>query len=183
MTPKHSAAPAGQAKTRRLLLAGAATLPLLLAACNASLPSMPAFLAGPPPQTVQCTVTRTARPADASPALVQQEYGASHTPIPVNAVSFTHEGLAAHVGVQALFAGRTDTGTVQVSARLVNCTDQAIVLRARTSFLLRSTAPAEPASAWQPVFLPARATTVYQERSLSMDGVASYLIEIAPEAP
>jgi len=159
------------------------TLPALLlavttlAGCQVQ---MPRLGAQPVAQTVQCMPPAAARPADAGPALVQQEYGSTHTPIPVNAVLFTHEGLAAHVAVQALYAGRTEAGTVHVTARLVNCADQPIVLRARTSFLQQSTAPAEPVSAWQNVFLPPRATALYQERSLARETVASYLIEIAP---
>jgi hypothetical protein len=151
-----------------------------LAGCTATLPQAPAWLAGPVAQTVQCQPARAPQPAPQGPALVQQAYGTAHTPIPANAVLFTHEGLAAHVAVQGLFAGRTEAGTVEVSARLVNCTDQPVALRARTSFLAASTAPAEPASAWQPVFLAPRATAVYQERSLGRERVASYLIEIAP---
>jgi hypothetical protein len=162
----------------------AVLLPLvaaLLAGCQAQ---MPRLGAQPVAQTVQCQPPAApgagARAADTGPALVQQAYGTAHTPIPVNAVLFTHEGLAAHVAVQALYAGRTEGGTVHVTARLVNCADQPIVLRARTSFLQPSTAPAEPASAWQNVFLPPRATALYQERSMARDTVASYLIEIAP---
>lgn len=137
----------------------------------------------PPTQTVQCTPPTGARPAGPGPALVNQEYGTVATPIPTNAVLFTHEALARGVSVQALFAARTETGTVQVSARLVSCLDQALVLRARTSFMQKSTAPAEAPSAWQNVYLPARATAVYMERSLGAEEVALYLVELAPISP
>jgi hypothetical protein len=153
---------------------------LLLAGCQGGLPRVGAQATL---QTVQCQAPTGPRPAGDGPALVSQEYGTSSTPIPTNAVQFTHEGLARSVSVQALFAGRSDTGTVQVSARLVNCLDKPLVLRARTSFMQRSTAPAEPTSAWQNVFLSPRATAVYQEKSLSGDAVALYLIELAPASP
>lgn len=164
--------------SRRALAAWAATVGpaalALLAGCSAPAPVQ---------QTVQCSAAAAARPAGPGPALVSQEYGTTATPIPTNAVLFTDEALAQAVSVQALFAARTEAGTVQVSARLVSCLDRPLLLRARTAFLHKSTAPAEAPSAWQPVHLPPRATTLYAESSLGRDEVALYLIELAPATP
>lgn len=139
--------------------------------------------AASPKQTVQCQPAPTAAVADTGTALVSQAYGTVASPIPTNAVLFTHEGLAQMVSVQALFAERASTGNVQVQVRLISCSDRPLVLRARTSFLQASTAPAEAPSAWQYVHLPARATALYQERSIAGEAVARYLVELAPESP
>ncbi len=119
-------------------------------------------------------------PVDAArkgPALIGMDYGMQMTPIPLNAVQFTDETWKL-VAVQSLKATRTATDTVQVVTRLVNCSDQPVAIRARTSFLAQNEAPTEPISAWRVVYLPPRATAVYSENSVSQS-VASFLIEVA----
>lgn len=149
----------------------AALLPCVLAACSS---------APPADQTVSCRVPTGGVAAPAGPALVTQGYGTTASPIPLNAVLFTDNALASSVAVQSLSSGRTEGGTVQVNVRLINCSDRLLVLRARTSFMAKSGAPTEAASAWQMVPLPAKATAVYAEKSLGREGVEAYLVEMAP---
>lgn len=152
----------------RTLLAAA---PLALLAACASAPA-------PVDQAVQCTPPDAARPAPAGPALVSQQYGTAITPIPLNAVLFNDDATARQVAVQALYSARTEGGTVEVSARLVSCLDRPTVVRARTTFMSKSTAPVEPASAWHPVAIGPRATATYVERSIARDEVGAFLVEI-----
>lgn len=115
----------------------------------------------------------------AGPALVGVEYGRQFTPIPLNSVQFSDWSAVRSLAVQRLFASRTPTSTVQVTARFVSCLDQPTALLVRTSFLDESQAPSEPTSAWKTVLLEPRLTSVYSETSTSTD-VANYLIEIMP---
>ncbi len=129
-----------------------------------------------PPLVAQCHPSKTnARPG---PALVGQQYGMQHSELPLNSVQFDSHATAGLVAVQGLYAQRTVTDTVEVSARFVSCLDAPGAIRVRTSFLKENQAPAEPTSAWRTVHLQPRATSQYQEMSTSR-GVANYLIEIA----
>lgn len=103
------------------------------------------------------------------------------TPIDLNAVQFTDKALTRQMLVEGLFARRTETDTVEVSARFVNCTGRALTIRARSSFMDDVQYPVEPASAWQRVIIQPYATGVYRERSMKRDEVKYYLIEIAGE--
>ncbi len=115
-------------------------------------------------------------------ALVGGQYGAMEsTPIPLDAVQFTDAWLAKHIAVQGLYANRTATQTIQVSARLVNCSDKSIAIGARTSFINKSQGPAEAPTMWRTQVISPRATALYQESSVATD-VAHYLIEIRPNA-
>ena len=131
-----------------------------------------------PDAVVECSVPR-ARPAPKGPALVGHEYGMKMSPIPLDAVQFTEQRIANSVAVQALYASRTPAETVQVTARFVNCTEEPIAIRARTSFLKASQAPTEPISAWQTVYLSPKATGIYTESSLGRGEVTNYLVELA----
>lgn len=115
-----------------------------------------------------------------NPALVGKEYGMAMTPIPLDAVQFTDRALAERVAIQSVAARRTPTETVQVSSRFVNCTDRAVNMKARTSFMDANQAPTEPISAWRTVIIQPRATAVYQENSIGRGAVSHYLVEIAP---
>jgi hypothetical protein len=132
---------------------------------------------GHPPLVVQCSAP--AKGDRSGPALVGQEYGTQATPIPLNSVQFSNWDTVKELSVQRLFAARTSSNTVQVTARFISCADTVLAIRVRTSFLDANQAPTEPASAWQTVFLQPRLTTVYAEKSTSQS-VANYLIEIAP---
>jgi hypothetical protein len=133
-----------------------------------------------PDAVVECSVPRS-RPAPKGPALVGHEYGMKMSPIPLDAVQFTEQRIANTVAVQALYASRTPTETVQVTARFVNCTEQPIAVRARTSFLRASQAPSEPISAWQTVYLSPKATGIYTESSIGRGEVMNYLVELASD--
>lgn len=114
------------------------------------------------------------------PALVGQGYGLKMTGIPLDALQFIDGSVASSVAVQTIKATRSPTDTVQVTARVVNCTDNPISVRARTSFMDAKQIPTEPTSAWKILFLSPRATTVYQEFSTSTQ-VTHYLIELGKE--
>ena len=112
------------------------------------------------------------------PALTSTAYG-SVKDIPADAVLISDSGLYNSVIVQQLATQNTAGGTVQVNARLANCTGAPMSVRARTAFLDAGMAPAEPVSAWRTVFLPAGGMAVYQESSFSTGKAAHYYIELA----
>ncbi|MFT3667976.1 MAG: hypothetical protein QM795_05185 [Pseudoxanthomonas sp.] len=129
---------------------------------------------------VKCKTWQARRAAPvAGPALVAN-VPKSMTPIDLNAVQFTDKPLTRQVLVEGLFARRTETDTVEVTARFVNCTDKPLQVQARSSFMDMSQAPTEPVSAWTQVFIPPKGTGTYRERSMSRDEVQYYLIELAP---
>lgn len=100
------------------------------------------------------------------------------SPMPLNTVNITDQAIIQKVIVQASNATRTPTGTVEVWARLVNCTDFPLQIEGRTNFLTAGQAPAEPATAWTRVMLPARSIGTYSAKSIASDQVATYLVEI-----
>jgi hypothetical protein len=132
---------------------------------------------GHPPLVVQCSGPEKGNRG--GPALVGQEYGMQATPIPLNSVQFSNWPTVKNLSVQRLFAVRTPSDTVQVTARFISCADTALVIRVRTSFLDANQAPTEPTSAWQTVSLQPRLTAVYAEKSTSKKAT-NYLIEIGP---
>jgi hypothetical protein len=136
------------------------------------------YVPGNPPLVVQCGLPDPgARPG---PALIGQQYGMQMSPLPLNSVQFDSQITAYRVAVQNIFAERTATDTVSVTARLVSCADIPTTVKMRTSFLRQNQAPAEGTSAWRVVFLAPRAMAHYTELSTSRDP-ASYIIEIAAE--
>ena len=100
------------------------------------------------------------------------------TPVALNAVQMTDKGLTRKILVEGLFAMRTPTDTVQVMARMVNCTGETVTLEARSSFMNGAQIPTEPASAWKTVHVPPYATGVYEEKSMARQDVSYYLIEM-----
>jgi hypothetical protein len=124
---------------------------------------------------VQCTFPKQAAPK-AGDALVSEEYGAI-SPVPLDAVQFTNQVLSKQIAVQSLQAHRTTTNTVQVTARLINCTDTPLVVSVRSSFMDASRFALEPATVWQNVVLQPRAMGTYQESSLSK-AVEHYVVEL-----
>ena len=129
-----------------------------------------------PPVVAECVIQNShSRPG---PALVGQTYGMAMTPLPLNSVQFGSAEVARSLAVQNLYAERSPLDLVQISARLLSCSDVPFSVRVRTSFLRGSTAPAEEPSAWKVVHLEPRATALYIESSTSRDPT-SYLIEIA----
>ena len=149
--------------------------PLLLTAALLMQACAPAPLAGRPPVVAQCeTPIGGERPG---PALVGQAYGMAMTPLPLNSVQFGSDAASRSMAVQNLYAARTATSTVEVSARFLSCLDKPTTVLVRTSFLRENSAQAEPPSAWKAVYLEPRATAVYSEMSTSIDA-AHYLIEV-----
>lgn len=112
-----------------------------------------------------------------SPALVGVEYGTQATAVPVNSVQFTDWNTVEQLSIQQVYGERTETGTVQVTARLTSCTDVPRSLLVRTSFFDPNLAPTEQPSGWKRIYLPARSSAVYSEFSTSSNA-ANYLIEI-----
>ena len=140
------------------------SLPVLFAACAAS-------------PVVECKWPRPG--AAAGDALVAQNYD-DMTPIPLDAVQFTNVGLARQVVVQQLVASRTSTQTVQVTGRLVNCTDQPLVIGSRLHFMDARQVPVEDVSVWQRIVLQPRAMAQWHAMSMSPEA-ERYVVELRPE--
>jgi hypothetical protein len=124
---------------------------------------------------VECKFPRQVAPPSGS-ALVAEEYGVI-SPIPLDAVQYTDQSLSKQIAVQSLQAHRTQTNTVQVTARLINCTDSPKVVGVRSNFMDRSEFALEPASVWQNLVLQPRSMGIYQESSLSA-AVQHYVVEL-----
>lgn len=116
------------------------------------------------------------RPSGPAPAEAPGQPGP--TPMPVNSVNITDFGMTNKIWVESTNARRTPTGTVEVWARLVNCTDFPLQIEGRTHFLDEARAPAEEASAWSRVFLPPRTHGVYREASTGVGAVRFYYVEV-----
>jgi hypothetical protein len=99
------------------------------------------------------------------------------TPVSLDAVQMT-DRVWKKVVVEGLFARRTPTDTLEVTARLVNCTTAPLVVQVRSSFLDAAQAPAEPAAVWRTVHIAPLSMATYQERSIATTAVAHYLIEL-----
>ncbi|CAA7626319.1 hypothetical protein [Magnetospirillum sp. SS-4] len=98
--------------------------------------------------------------------------------MPLNSASIIDANIINKVHVRAITARRTATGTVEVVAQVVNCTDFPLNAEARTQFYDGALSPSEPASAWRRLALPARAVTGYHEFSIGAQTVEHYLIEM-----
>ncbi|WP_417461107.1 hypothetical protein [Kordiimonas sp.] len=125
---------------------------------------------------VKCDFRAFKKLGPSGPAIVSGVRGAM-TPIALNSVQIIDKNIAKKILPQGVFARRTDTGTLEVMARLINCTDYPQEVLVRTSFMDVDQFPAEPETAWQRVFLQPRSTSVYREMSISMD-IGYYLIEV-----
>ncbi len=111
-------------------------------------------------------------------ALVGESYGVRVAPIPLNSVLFGSQDVANRIAIHHLGASRTPAGTVEVSARFVNCQPQQQTIQVRSSFFRLDGGSVEEPSAWQRVFVPAGSMANYSERSMAVDGVGSFLIEV-----
>lgn len=142
---------------------------VFLAACQQTVPIAP---------TIGCDFTpMLTAMRQPGPALAPPVPG-TMAEVPLNAVSMTDLAITNKVLVQSVAARRNPTGTVEVFTRLVNCTDFPLQVEGRVQFLDAQQAPVEPISAWQRVYLPARATGVYAESSTDIRRAALYLIEL-----
>lgn len=132
-------------------------------------------------QVVKCKVNKARKAPGYAGAALVANVPKSMTPIDLNAVQFTDKALTRLMLVEGLFARRTETDTVEVSARFVNCTNKPLTIRARSNFMDEVQYPVEPTSSWQRVIIQPYATGVYRERSMKRAEVKYYLIEIAGE--
>ncbi len=127
---------------------------------------------------VKCKISAArADQGQGGPALVAN-VPRSMTPISLNAVQMTDKTLRKKMVVEALFAMRTENNNIEVVTRFVNCTNNDLVVQARASFMDKNQMPTEKTSVWRNVHVPARATGVFQERSIGGTDVEAFLVEI-----
>lgn len=100
------------------------------------------------------------------------------TPLSLNSVQIGDKSIAKKILVQSVNARRTQTNTVEVIVRMINCTDYEQHVQLRSSFMDSAQVPVEPTSAWSTVFIPPRSTGVYTEKSISTDEVAYFFAEM-----
>jgi len=105
------------------------------------------------------------------------------TPIDLNAVQMTDKKLAGKVLVEAVFARRTETNSVEVITRFVNCSNKTVELDARSSFMDDAQVPTEDPTYWKKVILSPKATGVYRALSIGRDEVKYYLVEARSSQP
>jgi len=116
------------------------------------------------------------------PALVANVPSAM-TPIDLNAVQMTDKAVAKKVVVEAMFARRTETNSVEVITRFVNCTTKVVEVDARSSFMDGDQVPTEDATMWKKVILQPKSTGVYKGLSIGRDEVKYYLVELRSAQP
>lgn len=98
--------------------------------------------------------------------------------MPMNSVSINDPNIIRKLMVRSIAARRTATGTVEVVAQVVNCTDFPLSAEARTQFYGTDQAPVEPVSAWHRLQLGPHSTNSYRELSLGTKDVDGYMIEM-----
>lgn len=129
-----------------------------------------------PQDQLKCNFSKANRPISANAVIAPVQRGA-FSPIPLESVQIIDKKLSRKIVAQGVEARRTDTDTVEVVARVVNCGKEPLNLQLRTTFLSAGQSPTEPTSSWQRIFVAAKSTSVYTEKSISRD-VAHYLIEV-----
>jgi len=100
------------------------------------------------------------------------------SPIPLDAAYVSDPNITHKVMVQTVLARRTPAKSVEVAARIVNCTDYAQQVLAHVSFMDTNQFPTEPTSAWRLIHLEPHSIGTYQEVSIGGANVASYVIEL-----
>lgn len=123
---------------------------------------------------VECTFPDQPPPQDY--ALVSQEYG-ENSPIPLNAVQYVSPSLVNKLAVQSLKSRRTAMQTVEIHARLINCSETPMMVGVRAHFMDNEQVPTEKESAWQNVVMQPYALGHYKESSIKPDA-EHYLLEI-----
>jgi hypothetical protein len=98
--------------------------------------------------------------------------------MPLNSVNITDFSIINKVYVRTVNARRTPTGTVEVYAQVINCTDFPLNAEARIQFYDPGQAPSEPVSAWKRFALPARTSNTYSEKSIGTQSAAFYMVEL-----
>jgi hypothetical protein len=110
------------------------------------------------------------------PALLGQLRG-EMTPVPLDGVYIPDKAIQRKIMAQSVFARRTSNNSIEVIARVVNCTDYPLQILGRTSFMDKNQIPTEDPSAWQTVFVNPHSFATYHEVSIGGTDVESYLIE------
>ena len=129
-----------------------------------------------PQAQLKCDFYKANRPVGVAATIAPVTRGA-FTPIPLESIQLIDKTLSRKIVAQGVEARRTETDTVEVVARVVNCGKDPLQLQLRTSFLSAGQSPTEPVSSWQRIYLAPKSTGVYTEKSISRD-VAHYLIEV-----
>jgi hypothetical protein len=129
------------------------------------------------PPNLACDFTPYLWAQAAGPAILGPLPG-TLSPVPLNTVRIIDPRIGNKVLVQSVMARRTETGTVEVQSRLVNCTDYPQHVQGRTLFLDASNMDAEPPSGWQRVYLAPRALGQYSEKSTDIQRVANFTVEL-----
>lgn len=154
---------------------------LLTAIAIGSLAALPAHARENRP--VKCDIGDAKRAlSPGGPALVANVPSAM-TPIDLNAVQMTDKKLAKQIVVEGVFARRTETNSVEVITRIVNCTKKTVTLDARSSFMDENQVPTEDSTFWKKVILSPKATGVYRGLSIGRDEVKYYLVEVRTSQP
>ncbi len=98
--------------------------------------------------------------------------------MPLNSVNITDFAIMNKVFVRTANARRTPTGTVEVIAQVINCTDYPLNAEARTQFYDAAQVASEPVSAWKRFNLPPRSSNTYRESSIGTRTVDYYMVEM-----
>ena len=128
---------------------------------NAALLAMDSFYRQQPPEAIAAGIVDFDSPEaldlDAMAAALKSLRAGRAVEIPVydraasRAAGLRTVSPHAVLLVEGLFAMRTPTDTVQVVARMVNCTGETVSIEARSSFMNNAQIPTEPDSAWKTV--------------------------------
>lgn len=125
---------------------------------------------------LKCDFSKARRDRPSGPMMTPLVRGA-FSPVPLETVQLVDKKLQRKLMVQGVVAQKTQTDTVEVVARLVNCTGKPMQVEARISFMNDQMTPTEPPSGWRRLFLESKAMGVYAEKSLARDP-RHYLIEV-----
>ncbi len=82
------------------------------------------------------------------------------------------------LAVEATDSERSGSGTLEVWATIRNRTDYPLQIEARVQFFDEAEAPMEGPSAWKRIHLPPNGTGIYRERSLGVERIAHYYVEV-----
>ncbi len=116
------------------------------------------------------------RPESAAQAALIADVPLQMTPVPLNAAQVTDRRIARKIVVQSVHARRTQTDTVEVAARFMNCSRKPLNLLVRTHFMNESQYPSEPETLWRRVAVQPGSLQAYVEKSVGRD-VQYFLVE------
>lgn len=151
------------------VLAAAALAGVFASACSTPQTGM---------RTTACNAGNMGNGVVPANGVLDSQIPGAFSPIPLDQIQILEPNLAKQVAIQSAAAGRTVTKTVQVQARVVNCTDAPIQLEARTHFFAPTGASNEPISAWKRIYVPQRGLGVYEEFSMGTVMADKFLIEM-----